>query len=237
MTKTAISPRAGRDAFTLIELLIVIIILAILSTIFVPVINKAIQAADNARSRAFVQRVALACGKFKDDNSGKYPGQDDLGILKGSPGGLYTGSQMLASRLFGYPESEITNLKPQASSKYLDYKLSRLISKSSKGLDVAPNSMGDESSTTNVLLYFPSRFNETTPTGCYNWLDNSEDAKPIGVGGGKSVFDSSCATDARLSSGNNARNAGGMLIIGTGGNDMYLESGDDNDDIRSWEKN
>lgn len=229
MTRTAIFPRAGRDGFTLIELLIVIVIMAILATMFVPVINKALQSADNARSKSFVQEVAGACKQFKGEHDAKYPGQDDLGILKGSDDGSYTGSQILASRLFGYPETEISMASPNAKSKYLGYKLSRLISKSSKGVAIAANSLGDESSTVNALLYFPSRLNKIAPTDCYKWADSSE---YVSQAGAQTVFTADCITDQRT---NIARDPGGMLIIGTGGNDMYLEQGAGNDDIRSWE--
>jgi len=236
MTKPAIRFLPRRDGFTLIELLIVIVILAILATILVPVINKVIQSADVAKSKAFVQDVASACAAFKGENNGKYPGQDDPGMLKGSVGGPYTGSQILAARLFGYPDAEINNAAPKASTKYLEYKLSRLINRSSKGQSIPRNSMGDDSSTANALLYFPSRIrgSESEPTDCYKWADNSEYVSQTGA---QAVFNSDdCIRDGRTGG---ARNPGGILIIGTGPNDMYFESGAgiENDDIRSWDLN
>jgi prepilin-type N-terminal cleavage/methylation domain-containing protein len=231
MIKTATCPRTRRDGFTLIELLIVIVIMAILATMFVPVINKAIQNADNNRSAAFIQEVRSACDTFKGEHNGMYPGQDDMGLLKGSPGGLYTGSQMLASRLYGYPHTEILSNNPNASARYLQYRVDLLIDRSSKGTAIAKNSLADNSSTSNALLYFPSRLRETAATECYKWGDSSQYVTKAGA---QTVFNKECITDQRVPGGNVARDPGGILIIGTGGNDMYLESAD-NDDIRSWD--
>jgi len=230
MTKTATSPRFRREGFTLMELLIVIVVMAILATLLVPTINKIIQSADNKRSQAFVQRVARAADAFKGQNNGRYPGQDDIGLLAGEEGGSYTGSQIIAARLFDYPNSNIEDAtvsdKPKATSKYLEYKSYLLIEQSNK-----KNSLGDDSGTINALLYFPSRLNVTAPTACYIWADNSTYVKQDATSA-KSRFENDCAKDPRQ--GTFARNVGGILIIGTGANDKYLEKGD-NDDIESWE--
>jgi prepilin-type N-terminal cleavage/methylation domain-containing protein len=233
MRQCDISSRTKTTGFTLIELLVVIVVIAILTTILVPVINKAIQRADNASSQAFVTEVATAAGKFKDDHNGKYPGQDDIGQLTGSsPVGPYTGSQILAARLFDYPDTQIkTTLNPTASSKYLTYESDRLISISSKNAPIPQNSLADASRTANALLYFPSRLNVTppTPTECYKWNDNRVYVK-FKTSAAQSEFEKNSSKDRRTGL---ARQAGGMLIIGTGGNDIYQEP-DNNDDVTSW---
>ena len=223
MTKTAISTMFRREGFTLIELLIVIVVMAILATMLVPTINKIIVNADTNRSAAFVQQVALAAAKFKGENNGRYPGQDDIGLLAGTTpeAGAYTGSQIVAARLFGYPETEIGNDAPNATSKYLAYKSYLLLTEAGK-----KNSLADDSKTAHVLLYFPSRLHVTAPSDCYRWADNS-----AYVGGGAPAVFTGYITDPRYSSGAVARNEGGILIIGTGADDIYMNA----DDIKSWE--
>jgi len=231
MTNFARLPRFRRDGFTLIELLIVIVLMAILSALLIPMIDKIIVNADTARSKAFVQDVARGAEAFRGQNNGRYPGQDDIGLLLGE-GGSYTGSQIIAARLFGYPNSNIeddtVSDKPQATSKYLEYKSSHLITQSSK-----KNSLADNSRTSNALLYFPSRLNVTLPTACYIWADNSAYVTED-VATAKTRFESEYATDTHHVAGDVARNEGGILIIGTGANDKYLET-TDNDDIKSWD--
>jgi prepilin-type N-terminal cleavage/methylation domain-containing protein len=222
-----------REGFTLIELLIVIVVMAILATMLTPTISAVIQAADVRKSQAFVQRVARAADAFKGANNGSYPGQDDIGQLRGTTPdpGPYTGSQIIAARLFDYPDTDINKVAPKATSRYLEYKAYLLITKSSKGSTIPKNSLADDSRTGNALLYFPSRRNVTAPTACYKWDDNSTYIKKDATSA-KAAFENKCAKDPRT--GTVARNAGGILIIGTGSNDKYLETSD-NDDVKSWE--
>ncbi|MDP6547177.1 MAG: hypothetical protein QGH60_24640, partial [Phycisphaerae bacterium] len=170
----------------------------------------------------------------KGQNNGRYPGQDDIGQLKGTTPqpGRYTGSQIIAARLFGYSDSDISSPNPKSTNKYLEYKSHLLISKSSTGANIPNNSMADDSGTANALLYFPSRLNVTAPSECYKWNDNSIYITK-NAPSAQFIFNENCAKDPKFSSPNNARQPGGILIIGTGANDVYLER-DNNDDITNW---
>ncbi len=234
MARSAKSSVCRREGFSLLELLIVVVILSILATIVVISINSG-GSSNEPRALAFVQEVTRAAEMFKGENNGRYPGQDDIGLLKGSApdGGPYTGSQILASKLFGYTHADIASDAPKATSKYLEYKSHLLINKASSGRGIPKNSLADNSQSPNALLYFPSRLNVTAPSECYKWDDNSiyisKDAASA-----RREFDEKCITDSKFTAPNNTRNPGGILIIGTGANDMYLES-KDNDDIKSWD--
>jgi len=235
MARSAIFPVCRREGFSLLELLIVVVILVIISVGIVVVNCNRVHEDGYNRSEAFVWEVASATDKFKSENNGRYPGQDDIGQLKGTApqAGPYTGSQILAARLFGYEDSDINSDAPKAKSLYLEYKSNLLISKSSAGRSIPKNSLADNSQSANALLYFPSRLNVTAPSECYKWDDNSIYISKDAVSA-RQEFDKNCITDPRFTAPNNARNPGGVLIIGTGANDMYLES-DDNDDIKSWD--
>jgi len=221
--------------FTLIELLIVIIILAILTTILVPAVMNMIKLADNAKARAFVQEVGMSARTYAGQHNQRYPGQDDIGQLTGSDGPdnvQYTGSQILAARLFGYVDAQISRSHPTGiTNEYLAYKAHMLMTDSGR-----PNTLADNSGTAKPLLYFPSRLGVSTPGECYKWADNS-----VYAGGGTSnkVFTAYATSKLpKVDDKEIAQSEGEFLIIGTGPNDKYLESGEDsedNDDNKSWE--
>jgi Tfp pilus assembly protein PilE len=237
MTKITKSTVFRREGFSLFELVIVIVVIVILLLLLFPPTSTPHTGSDYSRSRAFLQQVASAAEMFKSENNGMYPGQSDLGLLKGtSPqSGPYTGSQILAASLFGYPYSEINSPPangPNATSKYLQYKSYLLINESSTGESIPNNSLGDDSKTINALLYFPSRLNVTTPNECYKWDDNSDYISKK-VAKARMEFNKNCIRNPKLNTPDKARIIGGILMIGTGGNDMYLEP-NDNDDITNW---
>lgn len=227
MAKCTKAPRFRRDGFTLIELMIVIVIMAILALILTPTIMKVVQVADNNRSQAFIQKVTVAAGSFKSANDGRYPGQEDVGLLAGSTpqAGPYTGSQLVAARLFGYPDSEIDSTGGvNPTNKYLHYRSDLLVDQASR-----KNSLADGSATPNAMLYFPSRLDVTAPTDCYKWDDNSAYVTEAGA---ETLFNQHIV-NTKLGA-NVTRREGGILIIGTGANDRYFEPSE-NDDLKSWD--
>jgi len=155
-----------------VELLVVMAILAILGAILLPWIAKAMQVRIPVGSAAFLSSVAQAARVFHAEE-GYYPGQKDPGQLVGS-GGTYTGSQLLAARLFGYPDSDILSSAPSANSAYLEYKAHLLLPSSNPVTAGYNNSLGDASKTPHALLYWPSRLGGSTAGQCYKWRDNSE---------------------------------------------------------------
>jgi len=232
MTDRTANHGPGRGGFTLIELLIVIIVLAILSTIIVPAVISVIALADDRQAEAFIQEVSMSARSFAGDNNQRYPGQDDVGQLAGStPVGLYTGSQILAARLFGYPDDQIGGgVPPGMTNKYLSYKVHLLIEHKGR-----KNSLGDNSKSSMPLLYYPSRPGETTPSGCYKWADNSA---YVGASSNSGKFSDYSTVNIKQTGGqtlNTPRNEGQFLLIGTGPNDRYFETDTENDDNKNWD--
>ena len=224
----AIADYANRG-FTLIELLVVIVILAILATIIAWAMRPGI---GEPRARAFLQEVSMAAMSYASANNGRFPGQDDPGQLAGStPAGPYTGSQILAARLFGYADDQIARAHPDGiTNKYLSHKQHLLITDSGR-----PNSLADHSGTPRPLLYYPSRLGETTPLGCYKWADNSA---YVGASSNSGKFSDYSTVNIKQTGGqtlNTPRNEGQFLLIGTGPNDRYFETDTENDDNKNWD--
>lgn len=232
----------GCDGFTLIELLVVIMIIMILSAILMPAIITAIGRSESTGGEAFLYKVSLAAGSYHSDHQ-YYPGQYDSGQLTGSPGSSgerYTGSEILAARLCGYPVDDIDRNVPRAGgvdaenklTMYLEYKSTYVFKWSGRG-----NCLYDGVSGPRPLLYYPYRLGADPEIvrDCYEWDDNRVYVTDPDDGGSDFFYkeDNNYAKDERVSL---ARNPGGFLLIGAGLNRKYFEPLDTpNDDHKSWE--
>ena len=232
----------GCDGFTLIELLIVIMIILILGAILMTAIVTAMQKSYDKGGQAFLYRVVVAAEEYRADNQ-YYPGQDDPGLLKGD-GGTWTGSEILAARLCGYPDGDISSNTPRAGgvdddhklTMYLEYKVEYV----QKPAGRSYNCLLDNTNLPHALAYYPARLgaNPEKVSQVYKYGDNS--AHTTGAGGDPGVFNGDgYATEERLTRQEGtppedvytARNPGGFLLIGTGPDDEYFTS----DDYKSWE--
>ena len=97
------TPRRRVTGFTLIELMVVIVILALLIGILLPSFSAVRAAARDARVRARISELSSGAMAYKNDN-GYYPGQRYPGELT-----TYTGSQVLAVSLFAYGYGDIND--------------------------------------------------------------------------------------------------------------------------------
>ena len=95
------TPRRRATGFTLVELMVVIVILALLIGILLPSFSAVRAAARDARVRARISELSSGAMAYKNDN-GYYPGQRYSGELT-----TYTGSQVLGVSLFGYGYNQI----------------------------------------------------------------------------------------------------------------------------------
>jgi type II secretory pathway pseudopilin PulG len=98
--------RTSRGAFTLVELLTIIIILGILVTILAPSLTKYRQVGMIKMTQATINSLELGCMLYRDDFSGVFPPSRDTNYNSGgdgrSPGTPWRGSQLLALYLQGY---------------------------------------------------------------------------------------------------------------------------------------
>ena len=90
------SPASSARAFTLLELLLAVMIVAMLMTIAVPAIATLTRAANVEKSRGIVKTLATACSAFRDD-FGEWPPSHE-----GAPYDAWLGAQLLPMFVTGY---------------------------------------------------------------------------------------------------------------------------------------
>jgi general secretion pathway protein G len=87
----------GRSAFTLIELLLVMVIISILAAIVVPKFAGRKEQANIAKAKADISNIKTALGEFEIDNS-RYPtSEEGLNALVTNPGNLPEWKSLLES--------------------------------------------------------------------------------------------------------------------------------------------
>jgi len=117
------TPVLLRTAFTLIELLTVIVIIILLTGILLPTIVKAKQLAYIATTKAYITQLETGALRYQQENQ-YFPGQDGVNAVG------YTGSQILISELMGIERTGtgggfVTTTPP--TSPYVEYKEDRVI--------------------------------------------------------------------------------------------------------------
>jgi len=212
--------RAGRG-FTLVELLIVISIIVLLVTILTPALNAVRRSAMAARSSARINELSNGAGTYYQDNGNLYPGQRYPKKL-GSGSGKYTGSQILAARLFGYAYTKINTADPGGSGVYAPVIAGDLVTVNGK-----KNSISDRFSkdSPKAILYYPSRLGKTD----LSQFVEGDNAAYTGAAKWTSFNDYIKNTNISAAS-NIPYNAGKFLLIAPGGDREYGTE----DDVKNW---
>ncbi|HUU58358.1 MAG TPA: prepilin-type N-terminal cleavage/methylation domain-containing protein [Phycisphaerae bacterium] len=210
----------ARRAFTLVELLIVISIIVLLVTILTPALNAVRRSAMAARSSARISELSNGAGTYYQDNGNLYPGQRHPNVL-GSGSGKYTGSQVLAARLFGYAYAKINTADPGGSGKYAPVTAGDLVTVNTK-----MNSVSDRFSkdSPKAILYYPSRLGKTDLSQ-FVVGDNS----PY-TGAAKWTSFNEYIRNENLSASSMPYNAGKFLLIAPGADREYGTQ----DDVKNW---
>ncbi|MDB6040141.1 MAG: xcpT 2 [Verrucomicrobiales bacterium] len=86
---------SAREGFTLTELLVVISIIAILASLLLPAVSRAIAKAQGVRCLSNLKQLQLSCLLYTDDNDGRLPPNNTTimaGKLTGKPGSWVLGN-------------------------------------------------------------------------------------------------------------------------------------------------
>ncbi len=222
-------------AFTLIELMVVILVLGLLMGILIPTIPMILKSVYSARTQSRIASLETGTWQYQQDEEfgGQFPGLDSVDYW--APDGvdpMYTGSQVLAAHLFDYydddpsetnPYRRVDDANPGARSRYGDCK---------------PGMLGHLSNAPGYMNFLMDAFPEPKPIAYY----------PSGRGMGVGQFrfeDNQRFMDSSLtptdfsqfiedpnSSGAFAQpvNRDGFLLIAPGPDRKYFTE----DDIRNW---
>ena len=219
--------RQARSAFTLIELLVVIAIIGLLATLFLPALGVIKDRAKAAKAQARILVLSQGCSMYKTATA-YYPGQLYPDRLTGSPGGGYTGSQVLAACMFNYDYAAIDDPDPGATEDHASLDPSDLIRVNDK-----PNTLSDRfgSSVANgamALLYYPSRLGVT---GLNQYKEGDNDAYTSGATWGGTTFAQYIKSQKLLGvSSTTPYNDGEFLLMAAGSDREYGTAYD----VKNW---
>jgi len=157
-------------AFTLVELIVVVSIIALLISILLPALSKANKLAACSRTRARLAELAAGCIVYHDDN-GYYPGQQYHSELIGD-GGNFTGSQWLAKALFTDPSTSPSFPRAKYAPLHVEDDLFEYQNGSGNTYPDTISDRDDTAGTPMPVLYYPARLG-VSGLGQYKEADNS----------------------------------------------------------------
>lgn len=168
---------AAAGAFTMVEIIVVMVIITMLVAIMVPVVGHVKELAIAVKSQARLSELAAGARVYKQ-RYGYYPGQRYPSLLKGETGGTYTGSQVLAACLAGYAYDDIgaadplSRVSPGNPDVFCPFATDDLVTAGNVG-----NSPSDRFPPIDMaFLYFPARLgaDPSSVTQVYKFGDNSD---------------------------------------------------------------
>jgi prepilin-type N-terminal cleavage/methylation domain-containing protein len=216
----------NQNAFTLIELMVVILVLGLLMGILIPTIPMILRNVYTTRTASRIQSLDLAVWEYKqnEDLGGNFPGVEEVDEWEG----VYTGSQVVAAHLFDYydpssatPYSRIDSPNPGARSTYADYKSGMLGNLGSGAGQM--NFMMDAFPDPKPIAYYPSGRGNAMQQ--FRFADNS-----LFTGKTVQIFEQFIEDPDVTGNFDMPVNRDGFLFIAPGGDRTYFTE----DDVRNW---
>jgi len=215
---------ARHKAFTLAELLIVVVIIGLLALMLFPTIGAVIQKYYAMKTKTWVMSFNGGAQQYKIDNQ-FYPGQEDMDawdpVAAGEPV-TYTGSQVLAAHMFGYEYTDIgtaTIINPK--SLYAPYDPKMLGEREGK-----PYTLVDGFPTPRAICYFPAA--EGLGRAQYRFDHNSVYLQEITT---SAIFQQYYLRETRIEADTSeAARTGDFFILAAGADRIFKTD----DDITNW---
>jgi prepilin-type processing-associated H-X9-DG protein/prepilin-type N-terminal cleavage/methylation domain-containing protein len=122
-------PSNHRDAFTLVELLVVIGIIALLIGVLLPALIKARESAKQVQCLSNMRQLATAMISYTEENNGRFPARGGQAVTLGNAGDPRTGFDWIAWQRkidaitgMSNPSASDSNITYSALTKYLSGK-------------------------------------------------------------------------------------------------------------------
>ena len=119
--------RRLRDAFTLIEVLVIVAVIAILAALLLPALSRGTERARRAYCASSLRQIVLSASLYADEHDDTYPAQAGDGLPVREVGGDGTNYYNLLMPLLGNPRAWVCPSTMEIPGRLMAYHMNGLI--------------------------------------------------------------------------------------------------------------